>query len=255
MGEGAGDARRGSDVTDGVSDKAPGMYSFLRWVMRTIVRIYLVGLFRVTGSELVPRRGPLIVCCNHPSTIDPPLLPAFLPRADSWSMAKSEWFVKPGWKSWLFRQYHAFPVVRHSPDRRGLSRARDILAAGGALIIYPEGTRIESGRLERAQPGAAFLARLSDAPVVPVGLVGTNRCFPKGAFWPRRAPVEIRFGTPMRIRNQRPDGRRVRNQDAADAIMLAIARLLPPDMRGAYADIEALDARLQGIFEPVAGHL
>jgi 1-acyl-sn-glycerol-3-phosphate acyltransferase len=113
------------------------MYAVLRWVMRAIVRTYLVGLFRVTGSDLVPRTGPLIVCSNHPSTVDPPLLPAFLPRDDSWSMAKSEWFVKPTPAAWLFRQYHAFPVVRHSPDRRGLRRAREILAAGGSLIIYP----------------------------------------------------------------------------------------------------------------------
>lgn len=230
------------------------MYAFLRWLMRSMVRIYLNGLFRVSGRERVPRTGPLVVCSNHPSTIDPPLVPAFLPRGDSWSMAKSEWFSRPSPKSWLFRQYHAFPVVRHSPDRRGLRRAREILAAGEVLVIYPEGTRIDSGRLERAQPGAAFLARLSGAPVLPVGLIGTNRCFPRGAFWPRRERVEVRFGTPIRIRAQRPDGRRVENQEAADAIMLAIARLLPPDMRGAYQDVEALDARLQGIFEPVAGH-
>jgi 1-acyl-sn-glycerol-3-phosphate acyltransferase len=225
------------------------MYAFLRWVMRLLVHVYLAGWFEVTGADRVPSEGALIVCPNHPSTIDPPLVPAFLPRADSWSMAKSEWFEPSSLVGWLFRLYHAFPVVRHTPDRKGLGRAQEILTQGGALVIYPEGTRIETGRLAPAQAGAGFLARMAASPVLPVGLVGTDRCFPKGALWPRRARVEIRFGCPIRIRTRRPDGRRVSNQEAADAIMLAIAQLLPAEMRGAYAELKGLEARLQGVYD------
>ena len=184
-------------------------YALLRGLMRVMVRVYLAGLFRMSGRERVPRAGALIVCSNHASTIDPPLLPAFLPRSDSWSMAKAEWFARTNFTSWLFTRYHAFPIVRHSPDRRGLRRSLGILAAGGALIVYPEGTRVESGGLRPAEPGAGFIARTSGAPVQPVALVGTRDCFPKGARWPRRARVEMRFGAPIRIRHQRRDGRRV----------------------------------------------
>jgi 1-acyl-sn-glycerol-3-phosphate acyltransferase len=227
------------------------MYGFLRWFVRALVWIFLGRRwFQMTGLETVPRSGALIVCANHPSTIDPPLLPAFLPRRDSWSMAKSEWFERPGPRTWLFRAYHAFPVVRHSPDRQGLRQAREVLERGEALVIYPEGTRIESGQLEQAQAGAAFLARVTRAPVLPVALVGTNRCFPKGAIWPRQEKVEIRFGLPILIRESRPDGRKVTNQEAADAIMLAIARRLPESMRGVYADLGRLEDELSGVFEP-----
>jgi 1-acyl-sn-glycerol-3-phosphate acyltransferase len=228
------------------------MYAFLRGVMRFIVRVYLVGLFRVTGGEQVPREGPLLVCANHASTIDPPLLPAWLPRSDSWSMAKAEWFARPTFTSWLFTQYHAFPIVRHSPDRRGLKRALGVLREGGALIVYPEGHRVESGGMWPAEPGAGFIARMTGAPVQPVALVGTRDCFPKGARWPRRVPVEVRCGAPIRIRDRRPDGRRVENQEAADAIMLAVAELLPAAARGHYADLDALRARLEGVWEPAA---
>jgi 1-acyl-sn-glycerol-3-phosphate acyltransferase len=224
------------------------MYTLLRGIMRLAVHVWLARRFHASGLQHVPRRGPLLVCSNHISTIDPPLLPAFLPRSDTWSMAKAEWF-HGGIVEWLFTSYHAFPIVRHTPDRKSLRRARSVMDGGGALVIYPEGHRQESGRLARAEPGAGFLARSSGVPVVPAAVVGSDRVFPRGARWPRFARLEIRCGAPIRIRERRPDGTRVDNQDAADAIMLAIARLLPEGMRGAYADVAALEARLEDVVE------
>jgi 1-acyl-sn-glycerol-3-phosphate acyltransferase len=166
-------------------------------------------------------------------------------------MAKSEYFAKPSLTRWIFSHYHAFPVIRHSPDRKALKRANDILREGHVLILYPEGTRVESGGLHRAEPGAGFLARSSGAAVQPVGLVGTRQSFPRGAHLPRRAPVSVRFGVPFRIRDRGPDGKRVDNQDAADSIMLAVADLLPEEMRGVYADVEDRREALEGLRAPV----
>lgn len=230
------------------------MYALLRAACRVLVRVYLVGINSVVGREHLPRRGPLLICSNHPSTVDPVVLPAFVPRGDTWSMAKSEWFDGSRLLARAFGVYHAFPVVRHSPDRRGLRRAREVLDQGGALLIYPEGERwttVGTRGLLKAQAGAGFLARLTGAPVLPVAIVGTDLCFPKGAVMPRRRRVELRFGPPVRVRERRPDGSRVGNQDAADAIMVAIARLLPPDLRGAYGDDPALQARVEGVLEEV----
>jgi 1-acyl-sn-glycerol-3-phosphate acyltransferase len=226
------------------------MFSFLCWVMRFVTGTYLIGCFRVTGREQVPRRGPLLVCANHASTIDPPMVPAFLPRRDSWSMAKSEYFAKKNFTSWIFTKYHAFPVRRHSADRRALTRAFDELKAGHALILYPEGTRVESGGLVKAEPGAGFIAQLSGAPVLPVALIGTRECFHKGSRLPRRVPVELRFGRPFKVRKRAPDGSRIDRQEAADAIMLRIAELLPEAMRGEYADLIGLRHRLDHVYEP-----
>ena len=215
------------------------MYTAMRLLMRFVVRVVLGRRFSTEGLEQVPRRGGLLVCSNHASTIDPPLLPAYLPRSDSWSMAKSEWFERPSLTRWIFTHYHAFPVVRNSPDRRALKRATTLLSQGQVLILYPEGTRVESGGLQRAEPGAGFLARTTGALVQPVALIGTRDCFPKGARLPRRVPVSVRFGAPFKVRERRPDGGRIENQEAADAIMVAVAALLPPEMRGVYADLEA----------------
>jgi 1-acyl-sn-glycerol-3-phosphate acyltransferase len=225
------------------------LYAAMRALMRFMVNVYLVGLFRVVGLENVPRSGPLIVCPNHSATLDPPLVPAFMPRADTWSMAKSEYFRRP-MLNWLFRSYHAFPVVRHTADRAALKKSFDLLKAGEVLIIYPEGTRIESGLLAKPEPGAGFIAQKAGCPVVPVGLTGTRACFPKGAWWPRRTRVSITFGKPFVLASKRADGTRISHEEASDAIMVAIAELLPPEQRGAFSDLERIKARLGGVAVP-----
>jgi 1-acyl-sn-glycerol-3-phosphate acyltransferase len=222
------------------------MYAFLRGFMRFMTTVYLVGLFKVEGLENVPRHGALLVCPNHSATLDPPMVPAFLPRSDTWSMAKSEYFRKPLMR-WLFRGYHSFPVVRHTADRVAIRRALDLLKAGEALIVYPEGTRVESGVLAIPEPGAGFLAQKAACLVLPVALTGTRECLPKGTMWPRRVPVTVRFGKPFYVLQRRPTGERISHEEAADAIMLHIAELLPPDRRGAYSDIDGIGKRLEGV--------
>jgi len=224
-------------------------YTFLRGFMRFMTRTYLVGLFTVEGRENVPRAGGLIVCPNHFATLDPPMVPAFLPRSDSWSMVKFEYFRK-GWMRWLFTAYHSFPVVRHTADRVALRRSFDLLQAGQVLVMYPEGTRVEAGVLSKPEPGAGFIAQKSGCPVLPVALTGTRECLPKGAIWPRRVPVRVRFGKPFLVLQRRASGERVSHEEAADAIMLAIAELLPPEKRGAYSDLELWHRRLDGVFKP-----
>lgn len=223
------------------------MYAFLRGVMRFLTRSVLVGgLFTIEGLENIPREGPLIVAPNHFGTVDPPLVPAFMPRGDTWSMAKSEYFRSP-FNRWLFRQYQAFPVVRHSADRAALRRSFDLLTEGHALVIYPEGTRVDAGVLSRPEPGAGFIAQKSGAPVLPVALTGTREVLPKGSRIPRRLPVAVRYGKPFVVQTKRPDGTRISHEEAADAIMLAIAQMLPPEKRGRYGDLEGWKRRLEGV--------
>ena len=221
-------------------------YAFMRGLMRFMTSTFLVGLFTVEGRENVPRHGPLVVCANHFATLDPPMVPAYLPRADTWNMAKSEYFRKPLMR-WIFTRYHAFPVVRHSADRAALRRAFDLLKAGEVLIIYPEGTRVESGELATPEPGAGFIAQKAGCPVLPVALTGTRECLPKGSRWPRRVPVTLRFGKPFLLPQRRPNGERISHEEASDAIMLAIAELLPPENRGRYRDVESWRRKLEGV--------
>lgn len=228
------------------------MYAFLRGLMRFLTRTVLAGgLFKVEGVENVPREGPLLVTPNHFATLDPPMVPAFMPRPDTWNMAKSEYFRSP-FNRWLFTHYHAFPVVRHTADRAALRRSFDLLKEGHALVIYPEGTRVDAGVLAHPEPGAGFIAQKSGAPVLPVALTGTQAVLRKGTIWPRRHPVTVRYGKPFVVEQKRPDGRRISHEEASDAIMLAIAELLPADKRGRYSDLEGWKKKLEGVTAPPA---
>jgi 1-acyl-sn-glycerol-3-phosphate acyltransferase len=222
------------------------VYAFMRWLLRAITRVYIGPLFRMEGRELVPRHGGLMVCANHSSNVDPPMVPGFLPRSDSWSMAKAEWFRD--YRAIIFRAYHAFPVVRHTADRNAIRRALAILRGGESLVMYPEGTRVREGGLQRAEPGAGFLALQSGVTVQPVALMGTRAIFPAGTTLPRRGPITLRFGPAFTLVTHRADGRRVTNQEASDAIMVRIAELMPPDVRGEYADLDRWRAELEGVW-------
>jgi len=226
------------------------IYALLRALMRTLTQVYLAGLFKVVGVENFPRTGAVIVCPNHSATLDPPMVPAFVPRRDSWSMAKSEYFER-ALVRFLFRNYHAFPVVRHTADRAAITRSFDLLKAGHVLIMYPEGTRVESGVLARPEPGAGFIAQKAACPVVAVGLTGTRECLPKGARWPRRTRVTITFGKPFIVATRRSDGTRVSHDEASDAIMTSIAEVLPEKQRGEFSDLDSLHRRLAGVTIPV----
>jgi 1-acyl-sn-glycerol-3-phosphate acyltransferase len=217
--------------------------------MRTITQTFLVGLFHVVGVENIPRTGPLIICPNHSATLDPPMVPAFVPRNDTWSMAKSEYFQRL-LSRFIFTAYHSFPVVRHTADRAALKRSFDLLKSGQALVIYPEGTRVESGVLAMPEPGAGFIAQKAGCPVLPVGLTGTRECLPKGAHWPLRTRVTITFGKPFHVLQKSADGKRVSHEEASDAIMLAIAELLPPEQRGVFSDLDSYRKKLTGVTSP-----
>ncbi|GGP41440.1 lysophospholipid acyltransferase family protein [Saccharothrix coeruleofusca] len=156
----------------------------------------------VEGLENVPTTGPVILAPNHLSFIDSVVLPMVVPRRVSF-LAKAEYFEGRGVKGALSRYF--FSSLGHVPVRRGLGRAARasldtaaaVLAAGQAFAIYPEGTRSLDGRLHRGRTGVARIALESGAPVVPVGIIGTDKVQPVGSKIPRICPVTIRFGEPL----------------------------------------------------------
>jgi 1-acyl-sn-glycerol-3-phosphate acyltransferase len=131
---------------------------------------------RVVGCELVPREGPLIVAANHVSYFDPPALGCVLPRELNF-MAKKELFDIPLFGS-LIRRYNAFPVDRGRGDVGAIKRTVEVLKAGNAVLIFPEGTRnrdIGRNQSRSAESGVALLASLSGARVLPAYIEGTRR--------------------------------------------------------------------------------
>jgi 1-acyl-sn-glycerol-3-phosphate acyltransferase len=206
-------------------------YWFLRAVMRTLVATILGDLVHVEGLDNVPRRGGALLVGNHVGTIDPPLTGALIPRLDVFYMAKSEHFAHARVR-WLFRGFHAFPVVRGSADRAALRHTLGLLHAGHIVLVYPEGSRSPDGRLREPQAGVGFLARHGGVPVIPVAVWGTERVLRRGSTRIHRAEVHVRYGPRVAL----PDGganARSDNRGATAAIMDAISGMLPRRYRAA----------------------
>jgi 1-acyl-sn-glycerol-3-phosphate acyltransferase len=194
------------------------LYAFLKPMVVAVLR----ALFRlrVVGTEHVPRSGPLLLAANHVSVFDPPVVGAAAARPLQY-MAKAELFGVAG-LGWLIRNLNAHPVQRDGADASALRHALSLLREGKALLVFPEGTRGVEGQLGPGRAGAGMLAAHSEAPVVPVYVRGTGAVLPKGARYPRRAPITVAFGPPLRFTSER--GKR-RYQAISDEIMAGIARL------------------------------
>jgi 1-acyl-sn-glycerol-3-phosphate acyltransferase len=195
--------------------------------------LFLLMRWEVRGKENIPAQGPLIVVANHLNLADPPLLSASIPRRVVF-MAKEEAFHHP-LQGPLVRGFRAFPVRRGQLDREALRRAQQVLEEGLALGMFPEGARSATARLQPAYSGSSLIALRSGAPILPVGITGTDNI--KGiAFLFRRPKVTVNLGKPF---NLPPiDGKLSRAQLAlvTDLIMGRIAELLPEGYRGVYGD-------------------
>ncbi len=153
----------------------------------------------VTGLEHVLRTGAAIIAGNHLSAADEVFTPVSARRQVVY-LAKAEYFAQPGLRgrfvARLFREFGHVPVDRADPHAAAstIQIGVELLAAGKALGIYPEGTRSPDGRLHRFRTGVARLALRSGAPVVPVGLVGTDQVLIAGDRRWHRRPVAVHFG-------------------------------------------------------------
>ncbi len=199
----------------------------------TLMKVLLVAFarWRVEGKENVPRKGPLIVVSNHLNNIDPPLLGASVPRTVLF-MAKQELF-EPRWVRTIVEGYGAFPVRRGQIDRKSLRQALDMLKRGKVVGVFPEGSRSRDRRLQQPQPGAALLAVHSGAPVLPVGIAGSDQMKGFRSILDRPR-IKVTIGRPFLLPSV--DGRRTHSRLAgqSDVIMEHIAALLPEDYRGKY---------------------
>jgi len=184
--------------------------------------LWTLADFRLEDAERIPRKGPLIVAGNHLHFCDPPLLGGVLPRYVRF-MAKQEAFKFP-WGLMFTTAYGAFPVNRGYLDRQALRRAELILASGGAVGMFPEGHRSHGKGLLPAFDGVALIARRSGAPILPVGIAGTEAVFKSRPRW----PITVRVGEPFPARAGRPLAEVTRE------MMGRIAELLPQRYRGAY---------------------
>lgn len=203
---------------------------------------------QATGQEFVPRTGSAIIAANHLSAADEVFTPITAGRQVLY-FAKAEYFSGTGLRgritAWTFREFGHVPVDRSNP--RAAASTIDVgvqlLAAGKALGIYPEGTRSPDGRLHKFRTGVARLALRSGAPVIPVGLVGTDRVLPAGEQRWRRAPVEVHYGPSLNFSGRAEDERSARAlREVAETIRHAVQRLSGQDYLDSYgSSVKAAD--------------
>lgn len=168
----------------------------LYWATWVAVRLMARVLFRlqVTGQRHIPKTGGVLIAANHASYLDIPILGCGMPRRSSY-MGRLDLFSGPA--AWLMRYMGWIPIRRERVDRGGFDEAVRRLKAGEAVIIYPEGSRTEDGRLQPGKPGVGMLVEATRCPVVPARLEGTYDVLPPGAKWIRLRPIKVTFGEPM----------------------------------------------------------
>jgi len=189
----------------------------------TVAFMRLMFRLEAVGVENIPASGPVLMVSNHSSVLDPPLIGGASDRQLTY-LAKAELFNIPLFGA-LIRGLDARPIRREGADPGALRTARHVLEEGGALLVFPEGTRGDEGDIRPAKPGAGLLAVSSGAAVVPVYVKGSGQAWPRGRSLPRPAKVTVTFGKPLRFEPARGADRKAQYELASREMMDAISRL------------------------------
>lgn len=204
---------------------------FAGWcAYRTVFAVYF--RWRVYNMERVPQKGAVILAANHESFLDPPLVGSGVHRDINY-LARKSLFRVPA-LGWLLRTVNSVPVDRDGGGGAGLKAILDRLHNGGAIILFPEGTRTYDGKMQPARSGVGLTVIKSDAPVVPCRVFGTYQAWGRHVRFPRPHPVAIKYGKPMLFAELRAEAKtcskaRLKEiyQQVADEIMAAISKLEP----------------------------
>ena len=167
-----------------------------------VSRVAALTLFdlRIRHQNRVPLKGPAILAANHQSVLDPWLVGLSLERRAAY-LARETLFRVPI-LGWLIRKYDSLPVPRESiAPRAALEVCLKVLEKGRALILFPEGTRSYDGRLQPLKRGIVLLAKRTGAPVVPIIVHGSYRCWPRTQKLPRPGQIDLVFGEPIQFAN------------------------------------------------------
>jgi 1-acyl-sn-glycerol-3-phosphate acyltransferase len=206
---------------------------------RAMSRIAVEG-----AIDEIPREGPVIIAANHASNFDAVVLGSWLipkiGRRFQW-LGKKELFAWPiiGWTA---AHGGVHPVDRGGADVEAYRLAKRILDEGHVLFVFPEGTRSPDGSLQEGRDGVASLALRTGAPIVPVGIAGSDRVWPRGQKLPHPGGrVTVRIGSPFRLADELPPEveKQAAKSLATTLIMRRIAALLPERQRGVYASAAA----------------
>jgi 1-acyl-sn-glycerol-3-phosphate acyltransferase len=205
---------------------------------RRLARFWGKQLCRVCGVDIEVRGGhgirwlePLIVMANHQSYIDIPVLYAALPEPFG-MLAKQELFRVPVFSA-AMRGMRCVPIDRGNRRQsfESLKQAADLVRSGNSIVVFPEGTRSEDGRIHELKKGPFYLAEMAGVPIVPVGIHGTRNALAKDGVLVHGAEVRVSIGDPIE-QDKKGQGARDRLRASVRDALIELSGLPAAEVHG-----------------------
>lgn len=164
---------------------------------KAMVRVFVSVMFRArySGYANVPRTGGALLVSNHQSHLDPPVVGAGCPRQMSYLARLTLFRFSPF--GWLLQSVGGIPIDRDGSALSGVRATLQALQQGEMVLVFPEGTRSADGNLGVFKPGLALVARRAKVPIVPAGIDGSFRAWPRSAAVPQAGVVHVHYGRPL----------------------------------------------------------
>ncbi|MDR3152031.1 MAG: 1-acyl-sn-glycerol-3-phosphate acyltransferase [Bifidobacteriaceae bacterium] len=201
------------------------------YFIRALISPFFKRLFslKIYGALNVPKTGKAILAANHIAAADSIVEPISISRKINY-IGKQEYFTGRGLKGKIIKYFMksigVIPVDRTGGEKSSdaLNTAIRILQENRVFGIYPEGTRSPDGVLYKGHTGVARLAYITGAPIIPVGIIGTNIAQPNEKLLPKKSPVTIKFGSAILVKQKsNPTYQELR--DLTEKVMTEIAQL------------------------------
>ena len=207
-----------------VSGKVDLLYNFAMWIVRTGLKLGGIRV-RVCGLDTFDTSRSYIFMSNHVSNLDPPVLVPVIPKRTS-VLAKSSIFRIP-FLGWAMRLADMVPIDRENRESSiaSIAKANEVLRAGLNMLVYPEGTRSRTGRLQPFKKGPFYMAFETKVPIVPVTIYGTEKMMRKGAFGLIPGDAMVVFHSPV-FPEAYPD-----RESLMAAVRNVIASALPDELQ------------------------
>lgn len=189
-------------------------YSLLTPIMRVLFRFYYNP--KIINKEVIPKEGPILIVGNHKHIYDQCLTIMATKRVIHY-MAKKEYF--DGKMAWFFKLVGCIPVDRSIKDHNATDKALKVLNSGGAIGLFPEGTRNKTKDvfLLPFKFGTVSMAKKTNATIIPFGLTGDYKF--------RSKNLTIRYGTPFKVGN-------MDLEDANKKLYEEVERLMRENLEG-----------------------
>ena len=201
------------------------LYRTLRFCSSFYLRI--IHRLIIRGSERLPATGPAIICANHTSYLDALLMSLCTPRQVRFMVFRD--FYDHPFFGFFIRRGGGIPVSQNGTDAEAFKTALSVLKQGNVIGIFPEGRLSRTGLTSQGRPGAALLAAISGAPLVPVTIAGAFFIYPKGKRLPRPGNIRVTIHAPVTVEPGRKKDH-VYLQHVTDRLMMRIGKML----RGYY---------------------